>query len=217
MTEDLNTFSAQVQKNYDSLSCFYDVLSGRAERRIVQKTLALFDPAPNSRFLDIGCGTGNALLQMKREFLPSLFIYGMDISMGMCLQAQRKLLRSMEKKAVPLCCGNALRAPFTDRYFDGILLSFTFELFPERLFTTLLSECRRMLKTNGKLLLVSMASGQNAGLIYRLYLWAHREYPQWIDCRPVDAARILADNGFRVTERKTYNLFGLPVDSLLAI
>ena len=137
--------------------------------------------------------------------------------MGMCLKAQRKLLRGMGEKVVPLCCGNALRAPFTDRYFDGILLSFTFELFPERLFGILLSECRRILKPGGKLLLVSMASAKNPGLIYRLYLWAHHEYPQWIDCRPIDAARILADNGFQVTERKTYSLFGLPVDSLLAI
>ncbi|REG06996.1 class I SAM-dependent methyltransferase [Pelolinea submarina] len=211
------SFEARVASSYDALSRYYDLLSGKAEQRLTLKALDMFNPDANSRMLDIGCGTGNALLAMLDRYPVTLKVTGLDISKGMCRVAQQKLRRKKVANSVGLYCANVLNAPFPDRLFDGILLSFTFELFPEDLFSPLLQECRRLLKPGGSLVLVSMAAAQKAGLVYRLYLWAHRKYPQWIDCRPVDAARILEDNGFQVTERETYNLFGLPVDSLLAI
>jgi ubiquinone/menaquinone biosynthesis C-methylase UbiE len=211
-----NDFIQQVRQNYDALSASYDYFSGSAESRIVLKGLELLKPAPHSRLLDIGCGTGNALVAMKKRFSYACGIYGLDISLGMCLQARRKLHRAFSDNIPPLGCGNALALPFPAGCFNAILMSFTFELFPQTLFTPLLRECRRVLRPNGKLLVVSMARAQEPSLIYRMYLWAHRKYPRLIDCRPLDAAEILAENGFEPVSTETHNLFGLPVNTIMA-
>ena len=216
MSDEIDNFANRVTRTYNALSGTYDMLSGKAEQRLTQESLALFDLKPDFRVLDIGFGTGNALVALGERLPGPGHVFGLDISLGMCRTAHGKLLRKTESDNIAICCANALRAPYPDAQFDGILLSFTFELFPEDLFVPLLKECRRLLKPRGNLVLVSMARAQKAGLIYRLYLWAHRKYPQWIDCRPVDAARILQDNGFQVLKKSTHNLFGLPVDSILA-
>jgi demethylmenaquinone methyltransferase/2-methoxy-6-polyprenyl-1,4-benzoquinol methylase len=216
MSDEIDHFANRVTRTYNALSGTYDMLSGKAEQRLTQEALVLFDLKPEFRILDIGFGTGNALAALCERLPDPGHVFGLDISLGMCRAAQGKLLRKMVIGNTALCCANALQAPYLDSQFDGILLTFTFELFPEDLFIPLLKECRRLLKPRGKLVLVSMAPADRAGLVYRLYLWAHRKYPQWIDCRPVDAARILQDNGFQVLWKSTKNLFGLPVDSILA-
>jgi len=210
------SFEERVTGSYNAMSAYYDLLSGKAEQRLTREALGMFNPETDSKILDIGCGTGNALLAMLDGFPVPVSVYGMDIAMGMCRVARQKLRRKKSENSAALYCASALNAPFPGGQFDGILLSFTFELFPESLFNSLLKECRRLLKPQGKLVLVSMARAQKAGPVYRLYLWAHRKYPRWIDCRTVDAARVLEDNYVRVTQKKTHKLFGLPVDSILA-
>jgi demethylmenaquinone methyltransferase/2-methoxy-6-polyprenyl-1,4-benzoquinol methylase len=216
MSDTSQSFEGRVTGSYNAMSVYYDLLSGKAEQRLTAEALGMFNPDATSRVLDVGCGTGNALLAMLDSFPVSTKVYGLDISMGMCRVTQQKLGRKKSENSATISCANALNAPFPDGQFDGILLSFTFELFPEDLFGPLLQECRRLLKAGGSLVLVSMARAEKTGLVYRLYLWAHRKYPRWIDCRPVDAAQILCENGFHVVQKKTHNLFGLPVDSILA-
>ncbi len=216
MSDASQSFEERVTASYNAMSAYYDQLSGKAEQRLTREALCMFNPGANSKLLDIGCGTGNALLAMLDQIPVPAKVIGLDISMGMCRVAQQKLQRKKSEISVAISCANALNAPFPDGQFDGILLSFTFELFPEDLFRPLLKECRRLLKPRGNLVLVSMARAKKAGLVYRLYLWAHRKYPHWVDCRPVDAVPILQDNGFQVVKKSTHNLFGLPVDSILA-
>lgn len=216
MSDTSRSFEQRVTATYNAMSAYYDLLSGKAEQRLTREALGMFNPDAGCKLLDIGCGTGKALLAMLDQIPVPAKVIGLDISMGMCRVAQQKLQRKKSENSAAISCANALNAPFSDGQFDGILLSFTFELFPQDLFGPLLQECRRLLKPEGKLVLVSMACAQKAGLVYRLYLWAHRKYPHWIDCRPVDAAHILLGNGFSVIQMQTRNLFGLPVDAILA-
>ncbi|MDK2982028.1 MAG: hypothetical protein PWQ55_2375 [Chloroflexota bacterium] len=214
---DINqSFTQRVAHTYNNLSGSYDLLSGKAEQRLTRTALDYFDPQPGSRLLDLGCGTGNALLAMQRTFPAPVSVAGLDIAFGMCRVAHGKLQRAEGGPSGAVYCANALQTPFPGGLFDGILLSFTLELFPRELFSPLLAECRRLLKPQGKLALVSMACAQKASWIYNLYLWAHRKYPRWIDCRPIDSAAILRENGFRIIKQKTHDLFGLPVETTLA-
>ncbi len=209
-------FAQRVAHTYNALSGSYDLLSGKAEQHLTRTALGYFDPQPGSRLLDLGCGTGNALLAMQRIFPAPVHIVGLDIAFGMCRVAGGKLRRSENAASGVVCCANALQTPFPRGQFNGILLSFTLELFPRELFGPLLAECRRLLKPDGRLALVSMACAQKASWIYNLYLWAHRKAPRWIDCRPIDSASILRENGFRVLEQGPHDLFGLPVETTLA-
>lgn len=209
-------FSGQVKRNYDLLSRFYDLLSGKAEQRIVHDSLEILLPVFNGSILDIGCGTGSTLLDLKKELPHDSFISGLDISLGMCQKALRKIGNNKEKGWSNICCGNALYIPYKPNSFDFILMSFTLELFPVDLYEMLMKECRRILKPHGKILLVCMAHDHQGKWIYRLYCWAHEKFSRVIDCKPVDAGLILLHNGFNVIETEKRDIYGLPVSITLA-
>ena len=50
----------------------------------------------------------------------------------------------------------------------------------------------------------------------RLYWHAHRAMPQLIDCRPIDAPRILRGQGFEIAEAEERSMWGLRVSIVVA-
>jgi SAM-dependent methyltransferase len=78
--------------------------------------------------LDIGCGTGSALKEIQEQSTGSAYAFGIDLSLGMCRQAAKKM-RKMGSESTLITQGNALRLPFRTAAFDSILLSFTLETF----------------------------------------------------------------------------------------
>ncbi|MBN1400486.1 MAG: 2-heptaprenyl-1,4-naphthoquinone methyltransferase, partial [Anaerolineae bacterium] len=79
-----------------------------------------------------------------------------------------------------------------------------------------LEECRRALKPDGRLGVVSMATAERSTPMSRLYGWAHRRWPQWVDCRPIPLERILAASGYSVTFERHTRIWGLPVSIAIA-
>ena len=205
----LKQFYGRVKKNYDSLSRYYDLLSGKAEAGIVNEALNLFLPQVSGRILDIGCATGSALLEMQKNSQDEPVNIGLDISFEMCRKAMQKVGRG-------IVCSNAFKLPFKTQIFNAISMSFTLELFPEKFLPFILKECKRVLASTGRVLIISMAYDEYAGKFYRAYCWAHRKFPGVIDCRPIRAQHILANNGFRVLENRKKDLCGLPVSIVLA-
>jgi demethylmenaquinone methyltransferase/2-methoxy-6-polyprenyl-1,4-benzoquinol methylase len=202
-------FSRRVKENYDGLSRYYDFLSGKAEAGIVKEAFNLILPEAAGNILDIGCGTGSALLEMQKTMRGHAAGIGVDISFQMC----RKALR---KTGTGIIYGSAFELPFKPDAFRGILMTFTLELFPEEFLPMILKECRRVLVSGGRMLVVSMARDDRAGWVYRAYCWAHQRFPHIIDCRPISAQHILRDNGYCVTEYRKKDLYGLPVEIILA-
>jgi demethylmenaquinone methyltransferase/2-methoxy-6-polyprenyl-1,4-benzoquinol methylase len=98
-------------------------------------------------------------------------------------------------------CGDAVQLPFQSESCDAVFMSFTLELFPPQEMVTVLAECRRVLKNGGALCAVAMAENANPGLMSRAYGWAHRNFPEIIDCRPVDhPALCMSQAGFQLRE-----------------
>lgn len=200
---------------YDRLSRWYDLLAG-SEQRLVRLGVERLGMQLGESVLEIGPGTGHALVALARATGPTGQVTGLDLSPGMLRQAGRRLARAGLEKHVRLVCADAVRLPLPPFSFDAALLCFTLELFNPTDLTRVLGECRRVLRPSGRLCVVSLADEGGSEQMLRLYKWAHARFPDWVDCRPIAPTRLLQESGFRVQDALCRSLWGLPVQVVRA-
>jgi len=199
---------------YSNLSRLYDWLAS-SEKRFVRLGLALIRPQPGERILEIGYGTGYAQELIAPNIGKGLSI-GLDLSTGMGKVAQKRLSRADILDQVELVQSDTLPIPFQEDVFDGIFSSFTLELFDSPLIPTVLSDCRRVLKPGGRLVIVSLSKDRPLGLMGKLYESFHNHFPKLADCRPIPINHLLKENGFSIQESYGYKMWGIPVGVVLA-
>jgi demethylmenaquinone methyltransferase/2-methoxy-6-polyprenyl-1,4-benzoquinol methylase len=95
-------------------------------------------------------------------------------------------------------------------------MSFTLELFGTTEIPQVLSECRRVLKPNGRLGVVSISKEGERGMVVKAFEWTHRHFPNLMDCRPIYTQRALESAGFHIHEVKLESMW-VPVEIVLAI
>lgn len=198
----------QIQRNYDRLSGIYDLLSGEMELSILRRAITLLKKRKIEKLLDIGCGTGRALIEYSKSFQKVSLLAGIDLSFLMCRKALYRNNR--------ITCANGLVLPFHAAAFDAIVSNFTLEIFPDDCISKVLSDCVRVLKPDGVVCIVCMAKALKRNVMYDLYLWAYRKFPNVVDCQPISAVQLLNENGFTIIENESHNLWGLPVKIVLA-
>lgn len=194
---------------YNKLAPWYDILAA-SEKRFIRAGLKLLDPQPDERILEIGFGTGYALERIIFQ-LKNGYCAGIDLSPTMASLARKKLLRGDLMARAGLVCSDSLPIPFATNTFDAVFSSFTLELFDTPQIPILLGECRRVLSSNGRLVIVSLSKDEPLGIIGRLYEKFHERYPTLADCRPIPAHRILVENGYSVEKKEFGTMWGLPV------
>ena len=207
---------AQARASYDRLSHWYDLLAGRSEKRCRDAALRKLGVQPGETALEIGCGTGHALLALARAVGDSGQVYGLDISEGMLQVSQARVEQAGLADRVRLACGDAASLPFADGLFDAIFMSFTLELFDTPEIPLVLQECRRVLRHGRRIGVVAMSARGQAGWMMRAYAWAHDRFPNYVDCRPILLQEALAEAGFQRVEATVVSMWGLPVEIVIA-
>ncbi len=122
---------------------------------------------PNHHVIEIGCGTGNLLILIKRLH-PQAEVVGLDPDPKALARARRKAER--EALSVQLDRGFAEELPYPDASFDRVFSAFMFHhLEPDEKEKTL-QEARRVLKPGGSLHLLDFggANVRSDGFIARL-------------------------------------------------
>ena len=109
------------------------------------------NPGPQ-RILDVACGTGRLLYQLKLAH-PQHQYTGLDLS-PFYLERARELL---DEKAVSLLAGNSEALPFADASYDCLTSVFQFHELPLRARVNTLREMRRVLRKDGLLVLEDAA------------------------------------------------------------
>jgi ubiquinone/menaquinone biosynthesis C-methylase UbiE len=102
------------------------------------------------RLLDIGCGTGRFLDSVKQAW-PRLPTLGLDMSEAYIRHAKRQLKRWSWTRFV---VGKAEAIPVPNNSQDAVTSIFLFHELPPKIRRLVLSECARVLKPGGRLVLV---------------------------------------------------------------
>ena len=206
----------ETTQNYDRLSWSYDLLAGTFENRYKDKAIDLLSVSAGEAVLEIGPGTGYALVRLARAVGEAGKAYGLDLSPRMLERARARIYDAGLEKRVGLVQGDAADLPFPDGRFDAVFASFMLELFSPTEVPGVLAQCLRVLRPAGRMAVVSLSAEGPRTLMLRLYGWSHSRWPKLIDCRPIHAAGELARAGFEVRERRTESMWGLAVETVLA-
>jgi ubiquinone/menaquinone biosynthesis C-methylase UbiE len=145
---------------YDPLT---KLLGGdRARQTLIDQ--ASFEPG--RKVLDVGCGTGTLLLQIRRSF-PSVELTGLDPDPKALARAKRKADR--ERAAIRLDQGFADALPYPDATFDRVFSSMMFHHVEADDKEKMLREVRRVLAPGGSFHLMDFAGPEASdGFIARL-------------------------------------------------
>lgn len=208
--------SEEARSSYNRLSGFYGLLSSGSEKRFVKEAVDRFlEPGAGELLLEPGFGSGRLLVALAERVGPAGRVYGIDISDGMVAVARKRVSKSGLEERVLLTRGDACEMPYEGGFFDGAFISFTLELFPDEDIPRVLGECMRVLKPGGRLCVAGMSDRGKKGLMTRLYLWSHRRFPRFVNCRPIFVEGALHAAGFYVAGGERLSMWGLPVEVVL--
>lgn len=110
-------------------------------------TLALVEPGPAARLLDVACGTGAVTRHAAQVIGPAGRVVGLDISPEMLAVARRA--NNHVAAAIEWREGSADALPFDDGCFDAAVCQLGLMFFPDRV--AALREIRRVLAQGGRL------------------------------------------------------------------
>ena len=131
-----------------------EVLFGGAAAAMRRQALVPLKAAlagcPMAKLLDVGCGTGHFLREVKANY-PRLHVTGLDLSAHYLAVARREL-RSWSR--APLVVGAAEAMPFADGQFDAITCIYLFHELPPGVRWAVVSEIRRVLRPGGMVVFV---------------------------------------------------------------
>ncbi|MFX1319317.1 MAG: class I SAM-dependent methyltransferase [Promethearchaeota archaeon] len=202
---------------YNRYALFYDFMGGQFERPYAMKGLQMLNVQPGESAIEIGFGTGHGILQLAKAVGENGHVSGIDISDRMCAITRLRIHQENLLDRVSLHCGDALKLPFEAATFDALFMSFTLELFDTEDIPLVLRECYRVLKPRGHICIVSLLKSKQCSRIERLYEWIHERFPQWVDCRPIQAGQELIQAGFELQQEQVQSMFGLLVSTVVAV
>jgi ubiquinone/menaquinone biosynthesis C-methylase UbiE len=206
----------QAKASYDRLSRVYDALAGGSEGAFVDKGLQKLDLKQGETVLEIGFGTGKAVIAMAKIVGENGKVHGIDISEGMLAVALRNVKKAGYSSRANLKLGEATELHFDANTFDAVFMGFVLELFDTPDIPIVLQECWRVLKKGGRICVVSLSKEDPPRLPDRLYEWSHKRFPVLIDCRPIHVRGSLQEAGFKIEDATSGNMWGLPVEIVLA-
>jgi ubiquinone/menaquinone biosynthesis C-methylase UbiE len=212
----VNRSKEAARQSYNRLSRWYDLVAGSTEKKYRDWGLGKLSARPGERILEIGFGTGHCLVALARAVGSTGRVIGLDISDGMLAIARQRLQKEGLSDRADLHLGDGAKLDFLEaNSLDGIFMSFTLELFDNPEIPRVLEECQRVLKSAGRLAVVSMTKTDPPGFAVRMYEWFHEHMPDYADCRPIFVRQALEQSGFQIQNICVSSMWGLPVEIIL--
>ena len=201
---------------YDRLSPIYDGLAGSSETRFMRLGVQMLSIEAGESVLEIGCGTGKALVELYQQVGVAGKVHGLDLSRGMLQKSRDRLVKAGMASGAFILEGDGAYLPYQSESFNAVFISFTLELFDTPEIPVVLEECQRVLVPGGRLGVVAMLKTDPPAIAERLYEWLHDKLPAYVDCRPIDADTMIRAAGFKVDKQQIRSMWGLPVEIVVA-
>lgn len=148
--------TARTQARYQRIAPLYDAMEILAERRYAAWRPRLWSLVQGPKVLEVGVGTGKNI-----PYYPAgMVVTAIDLTPGMLKRAKA---RAAELEAeVNLQLGDVQDLDFPDNSFDDVVATFVFCSVPDPVLG--LNEIARVLKSNGRLLLLEHVRSANSVL-----------------------------------------------------
>ena len=110
---------------------------------------------------------------------------------------------------------SAFKIPYPDKTFDLVYSSYMLDLIAFDDISRILAEFKRVMKQNGRLVLVNMAEGR---IFSPIYNFLYRLSPKMLGgCRPLSmTADVLGSSGFKVFEKEVCVQLFIPSEVIMA-
>lgn len=204
----------QVADIYRKIAPSYDLWAWLTESQARERCLELAAIQDGEDVLEVAVGTGLAFVEIL-EANPSGRNEGVDLTAAMLIRAEKKAARTGNPH-YRLRVGDAYDLDFPNDSFDVVVNNYMFDLLPERDFSAVLEEFKRVLRPGGRLALVNMTHGVRwyNGVWERLY----RMNPALLGgCRGVSLGPLLQQSGFQHTTREYCSQFTFPSEVVFGI
>jgi len=171
MTDALITADAN-RRMFDTIARRYDltnrILSFGLDRHWRKKAIQALVPADDKLYLDVGCGTGDVMIELLRQ-APAARVWGIDPADKMLEVARYKLNEIQSLDRTDLLNADACNLPFDDGIFGGIISAFCFRNITDR--RQALAEAKRTLSSGGRLVLLELTITERSWLapFYKLH------------------------------------------------
>jgi len=136
---------------YRNIAGVYDRLFDSMNKGLKLVGIKMFRPSKEMSILDVGCGTGSHL-ELYQRYQCNL--YGIDLSPSMLEVARVRLGDTAQ-----LDLGDAGDMPYEDGKFDLVICMLTLHEMPPETRRAVLEEIKRVLKEDGRVLLIDFHPG----------------------------------------------------------
>jgi ubiquinone/menaquinone biosynthesis C-methylase UbiE len=216
--KDRKALDARVSQNnigavYDKIAPIYDIWGKLTESRARNRAIELAEIKNGQNILEVAVGTGLAFYEIVKRN-PNGTNLGIDLSPGMLGKAKKRLNKLSEVN-YSLNEGTAFNLNVEDESVDTLVNNYMFDLIPFEDMNKILVEFKRVLKKNGKLILVNMTEGERFGS--KLYDFIYNISPKTMGgCRGVKLTESLQQQGFKIKVREYYQQMLFPSEVILA-
>ena len=213
-----NSLDARIPQNqissvYDKIAPIYDLWGRLTETRARNRALELAKIQDGQTILEVAVGTGLAFYEIVKRN-PNGTNIGIDISPGMLAKAKQRL-RQLPATDYSLDLGSAFKLNYPNESIDTLVNNYMFDLISYEDTERILPEFRRVLKKDGKLVLVNMTQGERLGS--GIYDTIYTISPETMGgCRGVRMSETLQKQSFTVAVREYYQQMLFPSEVILA-
>jgi ubiquinone/menaquinone biosynthesis C-methylase UbiE len=198
---------------YDRLAGIYDAWGMLTESRARRQAIELAAIVDGQQILEVAVGTGLAFYEIVKKNPHGLNV-GIDLSQGMLAKAKDRL-SGLPNAHYSLQEGTAFNLQAATGSFDLLVNNYMFDLISFEDMDRVLTEFKRVLKKDGKLLLVNMTEGET--VCSKLYDLIYRLSPKTMGgCRGVRMADKLTQHGFTIEKRLYIQQMLFPSEIILA-
>jgi len=210
---DARVSQSEIGRIYDKLSAVYDIWGMMTESRARNRAIELAAIEDGQNIFEVAVGTGLAFYEIVKRN-PHGRNAGIDLSDGM-LEKAKKRLRKLSGASYSLSTGSAFDLPAATESIDLLVNNYLFDLLSFEDMDRVLMEFKRVLKENGKLVLVNMTEGETRGskLYDFIYTWSPKTMG---GCRGVRMADKLTQHGFTVETRECVQQMLFPSEVIIA-
>lgn len=199
-------FPGTLRALYTALAPVYDRLVPFVSSAARSLGVSWLDVRDGERVLDVGCGTGQALVHLAAA-TPEGWSEGLDVAPAMVARTRARLT-SLPHDRYRVRRGTVPPLPYPDDHFDAVFSSYVVDVLPRVAMSPVLDEMRRVLRPDGRLVLVVLIPP--VGPLETLWNALARCIPLLLGgARPIHPPPLLERAGFSVRRTATRTQLGL--------